>query len=269
MSFVSIKHSMPAGDLLSVLPGLKQVSEDTRRKWIIHQRVNLSYGSSAAYPGAIYSVRDENGTPVTMNDSVFYALRPLLLAQEYIEDFVVWDGGETTFDLDMLREQDSTMPYGSINRWLFYLWPDTATDLSKEWLRIPYHIDQRVVGKIIINRTERYNNMLISYQFLKKYGDNVVFVGLQKEYEVFCKQHKLDIPRLEVNDFLQIAIALYNCKLYIGSQSSIFQVAEGLKVPRILEVCQSIPNVIGSGPGFYDFLKQKNLEYYVEKLFNQ
>jgi hypothetical protein len=129
-------------------------------------------------------------------------------------------------------------------------------------------LDVRAEGKILINRTERYNNVLISYNFLKKYENKVMLVGLPNEHEVFCKQNKLDIPRLEVADYLEIAMALKSCKVYIGGQSSIFQVAESLKIPRILEVCNSIPNVIGSGPGFYDFLTQRNLEYYCEKLFN-
>jgi hypothetical protein len=269
MKLVSILHSFPAGDLLSVLPGLRQVSKDNDCKWIIYQRVNQSYGVHGAYVNAKYSIFDEQGEPVMMNRQVFNALRPLLLAQDYIEDFIEWDGQVVDFNFDLIRENPTTMAGGQINRWPMYIWPDMATDLSKEWLRIPYNIDQRVIGKILINRTERYNNILISYNFLKQYGDKVIFVGLPNEHDVFCKQNKLDIQRLEAADYLEIATAIYNCKFYIGGQSSIFQVAEGLKIPRVLEVCNSIPNVIGSGPGFYDFLTQKCLEYYVNKLFNQ
>lgn len=268
MKLVSLLHSFPAGDLLAALPGLKQVSQDNDCEWIIYQKVDLSYGLSMAYPGAVYSIKDDSGQPVTMNKNTFLALKPLLLAQPYIKDFREWAGESVNFNFDELRERDTTMPMGSINRWAMYLWPDMATDLSKETLTIPDSIDQRVVGKILINRTERYTNMLISYNFLKQYGDRVMFVGLPNEHEVFCKQHKLNIPRLVANDFLEIATALYNCKVYIGNQSSCFQVAEQMKIPRILEVCKSIPNVIGSGPGFYDFLTQRALEYYCDKLFN-
>lgn len=269
MKLVTLLHTFPAGDLLSLLPGLRQVSKDNDCKWIIYQRVNQPYGVHGAYLNAKYSIFDEAGEPVMMNMEVFKALRPLLLAQDYIEDFREWDGQPVDFNFDLLREGTTTMPGGCINRWPMYIWPDMATDLSKESITIPYKIDQRVIGKILINRTERYNNTLISYNFLKQYRNKVMFVGLPNEHEVFCKQNKLDIPRLEAADYLEIATALYNCKVYIGGQSSIFQVAESLKIPRILEVCNSIPNVIGSGPGFYDFLTQKCLEYYVDRLFNQ
>lgn len=268
MKIATILHSFPAGDLLSVLPGLKQVSIDSDCKWIIYQRVNQPYGIHGAYLNAKYSIFDEQGEPVMMNLPTFWALRPLLLAQDYIEDFMEWDGEQVDFNFDLIREQPTTMPGGQINRWPVYVWPDMATDLSLPWITTPSLLDVRVEGKILINRTERYNNILISYNFLKKYGNKVMFVGLPNEHEVLCKQNKLDIPRLEAADYLEIAMALRSCKVYIGGQSSIFQVAEGLKVPRILEVCNSIPNVIGSGSGFYDFLQQNKLEYYVDKLFN-
>lgn len=269
MGVIKYLHSMPCGDLLSLLPGFKQIHESTGHKTIIYQRIDHPYGLyGGAYLGAKYSIANDQGEPVTMNRMVLNAVRPLLLSQSYIEDFKDWESEQYDYNLDALREQPVTTPYGAINRWMFYVWPETATDLSKEWLTIPYKIDQRVIGKILINRTERYNNSLISYNFLKQYEDKILFVGLPKEHEIFCKQNKLDVPRLEAVDYLEIAIALYNCKFYIGGQSSVWQVAEGLKIPRVLEVCRDIPNVIGSGPGFYDFLTQKSLEYYTAKLFN-
>lgn len=269
MGVVRWKHSMPCGDLLSLMPSFKEGYESTGHKSIIYQRVNLPYDGYGAYAGAKYSIKDHTGTPVTMNLELFNAVKPLMLSQEYIADFLIWDNQEVDHDLDILRQHDTTMPFGSINKYLHYVVPQTACDLSKPWLNIPYFINQEAIGKILINRTERYNNMFISYNFLKKYGDKVMFVGLPNEHEWFCQQNKLDIPRLEAKDYFEIAVAMYNCKLYIGGQSSCWQISEGLKIPRILEVCKSIPNVIGYGPNFYDFLTQGALEYYTDRLFNQ
>lgn len=261
-------HAMPCGDLLSLMPGFKQVYETSGTKALVYQKLNHAYGIGGAYLGAKYSIVDDAGEPVTMNKMVFDAVGPLLLAQEYIADFKEWDGEETDFNLDAIREQPVTTPYGCINRWMFYVWPDTATDLSKRWLGVNGLFQSEVRGKILINRTERYNNALISYNFLKKYKNNVLFIGLENEWKVFCKQNKIEIPILYVENYREIAIALDSCKFYIGNQSSIFQISEGLKIPRVLEVCRDIPNVIGSGPGFYDFLTQRALEYYCDKLFN-
>lgn len=260
---------MPCGDLLSILPGLKKVWKETGKKWIIYQRVNLEYGEMyGAYLGAKYSIKNDNAVPVTMNNAVFEALIQLLVNQEYIQWFQKWDGQSVDYDADLLRQIDTTMPYGNINRWSSYLWPEMATDLSKPWLSNMAVIDKSAEGKILINRTERYNNMLISYHFLKKYGDNVLFVGLPEEHTLFCQQNGLKIERLECKDFFEISFAMKACKLFIGNQSACFQIAEGLKIPRVLEVCKQLPNVIGSGPGFYDFLNQRSLEYYVDKLYN-
>lgn len=264
-------HSMPAGDLLSLMPGFKQIYESSGNKALIYQKVDHSYGMFGAYLGAKYSIKNEEGEPVTMNRMVFEAVKPLLLAQDYIEDFVEWNGEDADFNFDVLREYPSTMPGGCINRWAFYVWPDMACDLSKKWLQVKEEDEwdhNLAIDSILINRTERYNNSLISYSFLKKYK-HVYFVGLDDEYNIFCKQNKIDIPRLKIAHYSHLAASLNQCKFYIGGQSSIFQVAEGLKIPRLLEVCKDIPNVIGSGPGFYDFLTQRSLEYYVEKLFNQ
>jgi hypothetical protein len=260
---------MPCGDLLSLMPGFKQIYETSGNKTVVYQKIDHSYGIGGAYLGAKYSVLNEQGEPVTMNKGVLASVRPLLLAQEYIEDVKEWDGTEVDFNLDALREQPVTTPYGAINRWMFYVWPDTATDLSIPWFKVSTpECGQRYKNKILINRTERYNNHLISYNFLNKYRDHVLFLGLPNEHEVFCKQNKLDIPHLKLNDYFEIACAMINCKFYLGNQSSLFQISEGLKIPRMLEVCRDIPNVIGSGPGFYDFLTQRSLEYYVDKLFN-
>jgi hypothetical protein len=261
-------HAMPCGDLLSLMPGFKQVYETSGTKALIYQKLNHAYGIGGAYLGAKYSIVDDTGEPVTMNRMVFDAVRPLLMAQEYIADFLEWDGEDVDFNLDAIREQPVTTPYGCINRWAFYIWPDMATDLSKPWLDYPWIYNAAADKKILINRTQRYNNPLVSYNFLKKYEGYVAFVGLPKERDIFCWQNKVEIPLLLVNDYLEISSALHFCKLFIGNQSSIFQISEGLKIPRLLEVCRDIPNVIGSGPGFYDFLTQYSLEFYVDKLFN-
>jgi hypothetical protein len=143
-----------------------------------------------------------------------------------------------------------------------------ACDLSKQWLNV--ELTGPAYEKcILINRTERYNNMLISYKFLKKYERRVLFVGLPNECKKFNEQHGLSVDLIFGNNFEHVAAAMMNCKLFIGNQSACFQIAEGLKIPRILECCKQVPNVVGCGPGFYDFLNQSSLEYLVNKLYSQ
>ncbi|MGI4804561.1 MAG: hypothetical protein ACRYFL_07310 [Janthinobacterium lividum] len=52
-----------------------------------------------------------------------------------------------------------------------------------------------------------------------------------------------------------------------GNQSFPYSLAEGLKVPRILETYYSAPNVIPEGKNGHDFYFQKHFEFLVEDLY--
>ena len=80
---------------------------------------------------------------------------------------------------------------------------------------------------------------------------------------------KQSIPHLkwiQVNDFLELAGIIAGCKLFIGNQSFPFSIAEGLKVPRILEVYYKAANVIPEGENAHDFYFQEHLEELVSRL---
>jgi len=87
------------------------------------------------------------------------------------------------------------------------------------------------------------------------------------EYNIFKYRFKLyDLQRLEVNDFLELAQAIKQCKFHISNQTQAFQLSQGLKTPRIVELCKIAPNVIPIGENAYDFYAQDGLEYYFHKL---
>tara|TARA_R110000868_G_scaffold355201_2_gene616617 strand:- start:6285 stop:7073 length:789 start_codon:yes stop_codon:yes gene_type:complete len=260
MDFFRFKTSSPAGDLISFLAGMKQVYEDTGRKAIVYQRLGMV---GLSHENSIHPFGNEQNEPIAMNKYMFDMLRPLLISQEYVEDFVGYDGQEFEFDLDMIRrERFCNQPHGSLNRWFFYVFPQMACDLSKKWLDIvPTAHD-----KIIINFTQRHRNYLITYFFLKNYQDRIIFAGLKEERDLFCNQWGLDIPHLEVTNFLELTQKIAGCKFYMGCQSFCFQLAEATKTPRILEIFPMMPNVIPVGDKAYDFYTQTDVEYRFEKL---
>jgi hypothetical protein len=161
----------------------------------------------------------------------------------------------------------TTLPFGSINRWVWYLNPLLACDLSEQWLKVPELVNDKygIKDKIIINITARYRNDLITYFFLKEYEGKLIFSGTIGEYEQFKKDYKLDLPFLEIKDFLELAKYINNCKLYIGNQSMGWHIADALKVTRLLEVCRQASNCPPNGANGYDFLQQDALEIYVNK----
>ena len=208
-----------------------------------------------------------------MNATVLGMMKPLLETQDYIAGVHAWKGEQITVDLDHMRENAITsMPYGSITRWPFHVWPDMQCDLSIPWLKVNpkrWTVHKGVVNKIIINRTSRYRNEGIHYWFLKQYQAEMIFAGLPEEHESFCKQWDLDIPLLEVEDFEELAAALFTCKFFIGNQSMCFAMAEAMKVPRLLEICPFAPNVIPCGPNGYDFLHQFALDFLFKDLYSR
>lgn len=259
-NIITYKTSSPAGDLISFLSGVKKMWEDTGKKGVIYQRLDMHGGS---YDGAIHPFSNEEGEPVCMPIEMYKMLKPLLLSQKYIEDYVIYEGQEVQVDFDLIRmERYTNQPKGSLNRWFNYVFPEMATDLSKSWI----DITKITTDHIIINFTQRHRNSFITYYFLKDYQDKILFAGLPKERDIFCKKWKLDIPILKINNFFELAWYINSCKLFLGNQSFCFQLAEAMKVPRILEIFPLMPNVIPVGDKAYDFYHQGSLEFYFKKL---
>jgi len=265
--FVRYKTSSPAGDLISYLPGMRQIYRDKGKKAIIYQRLDMVGGG---YAGSLHPFENEFGDPICMPESMFTMLKPLLLSQEYVEDFIVYTGQEIDTDMDKIRMEIFTnQPKGSLNRWPAYAFPQMATDLSEKWIELPQIFTSHYSDKAILNYTQRYRNHSINYFFLKKYESNLIFAGLPEERDLFCKQWALDIPRLEINDFFELAQEISTCRFFAGCQSFCFQLAESLKVPRILETFPMMPNVIPIGVHAYDAYHQGSIEFYFEKLMNE
>lgn len=265
---IKFKTSSPAGDLLSMLAGIRELWLKTGKRAIIYQRLNMV---GAGTQDTIHPFENQFKEPVCMNEYMFNMLKPLLLNQEYIEDFIIYNGQNINYDLDKIRQEIFTnQPKGSINRWVFYAFPEMNTDLSGSWLKTShdFNSDYSIVknDKIIINFTQRYRNNYITYFFLKQYQLDIVFAGLKKERDLFCNEWGLDIPLLEVNDLLELADLMRVCKFYLSNASMAFQIAEGLKIPRILETFYLMPNVIPMGKNGYDFYSQASLEFHFNKL---
>ena len=111
-------------------------------------------------------------------------------------------------------------------------------------------------------RNTRRKNYIINYKFLKNYKD-LIFIGLEKEYEDLKKE----VPNLEFyncKNFLEVAEIIKASKFYLGNLSFGYTIAEGLKVPRLLESVPEFPLDYPNGKDGYDFYFQEHFE----KLFN-
>ena len=185
---IKFKTSSPAGDLMSMLPGIKKLCEHLNQKAIIYQRLDVA---ARRQEDSNYTFKNEIGDEVLMGEYMFNMLKPLIESQDYIEKFELYTGQEYEYNLDKVRMEIFTnQPLGSINRWIFYVYPQMTCDLSESWIKASIFASRRerfpnFSNKLIINFTFRYRNTIIDYNFLKGYQDNVVFVGLKEEKDFF------------------------------------------------------------------------------------
>jgi len=262
---LKIKHQFNSGDLIASLPGFQHLYRTKGIKTEIYQQIGLKAGY---YPNATHPVQNEEGEAISMSKGMFDMLKPLIEAQEYVEGFYEWEGQPV--DWDFIRIRDAAlipMPYSDIHHWPFYIFPELACDLSESWI---YAYDPQTEsnfrGNIIINRTERYTNPYISYYFLDKYKERILFAGTERERVKFNSEFKLGIPMLDISDFLELANAISCCELFIGNQSFCWHLADSMKVTRILEVCKEFPNTLPTGIDGYAFVYQEALEFYVNQI---
>lgn len=107
---------------------------------------------------------------------------------------------------------------------------------KEAWLRVDHPV--RVADyDVIIHRSTRYQNPAFNWKaVVKKYGKRALMVGLEQEHSIFTKAFgKVEYHR--TGDFLELARVIAGAKLFIGNQSAPYSIAEGLKVPAILESC--------------------------------
>jgi hypothetical protein len=249
---------MLLGDLMYALPGIQQVRKTYDRKAIIYLGLNQKWPMAEG-------IMRRSGITLTQQD--FDMIKPLLMTQEYISDVRVYNG-EPTINLDDIMKAPINVPYGYIPRWYFYIFPDMACDLSKPWL----HLDERIKlldkGVILINRSARYHNPNIDYKFLEKYANRIIFIGLDDEWKSFCRVF-FEVRHYKVQNFLELGIMINSCKFFIGNQSFPYSIAEGLKVPRLLELFSPLPNVVPHGENAYDFYLQGAFEFHIEQMMKQ
>ena len=79
----------------------------------------------------------------------------------------------------------------------------------------------------------------------------------------------MEIPKLEFydcKDFLETAEIIKSSKFFIGNSSFGFTLAEGLKIPRIMESYPDFPVVYPNGGHGYDIYFQVHFEKICKKL---
>lgn len=268
MKTISVLFPYNSGDLIASLPGFQKIYRETGLKARIYQQIGLP---ASYYEGAEHPIKNKSGQQVCMNMPTFRMMRKLLENQEYIEQYNTWRGEKCDFDFVDTRDRKRVpMPYGDIHFWPFMVMPDLSCDLSVPWIDVDIAEQkwQKYKNYIIVNRTSRYNNPYIHYFFLKKYENQIIFVGVKEEHEKFCADWGVDVHHEVVQDFLEIACILKAAKGFLGNQSFCWHLADAMKLRRILEYSPHFPNTHPKGANGQIAVYQESLELYFNQMCN-
>ncbi len=255
MRTLSVKHSGGVGDVLYSIPALLSLVSQHGVDEVIYY---LNLNQQAQYSGW-------HPLGNLLLDAAFAdKLRPLLLAQACIQRVETYSGQAVNVDFDAFRRVPINHAMYSIPRWYFLFLVGTTWDLSRPWLSV--EPDYRFREFALVGRNPRLQSPYIKYDFLDKYADRLVFVGVRREFEDFRAQCPHCTRFYEAPDFLELARVLAGCKFYAGNQGMIYTVAEALKIPRLLETNIHGANNIPQGGNCYDALFQQGFEYWFSQL---
>lgn len=258
-------HFGTIGDVIASIPAMRQAHKLTGKMIVLYLMKNTP---AKYYQENIHPTRDENGKEVFLNQDMIDMMIPFFKAQSFMKDVLVHEEGQhIDLDLNMITKTFVNQPYHSLAKWYFYCYPDLTCDLSIPYIDIPdTDVDFGTKGKLIVARTARYNNDKIDYSFLKRYEDNLIFSGTMREYNNFCMSFDLNIPKLTISNFLELAQSVKQASGLLSNQTMIAQIAEGIKSPRVVELCQQAPNVCFQGANGYEFYNDYAAEYFVSKI---
>jgi hypothetical protein len=252
---LSVKHSGGIGDIIYSLPALMSLVSQHRIERVIYY---LHLNQEARYSGW-------HPLGNLLLDTAFAErLRPLLLAQACIQSVETYAGQALNVDFDQFRKLPLNHATYSIPRWYFLCVVGAAWDLSQPWLTVTP--DYRFKEFALVGRNARLQSPFIRYGFLDQYADNIVFVGVRREFDEFRSQCPRCTRFYEAPDFLELAAVLAGCKFYAGNQGMIYTLAEALKIPRLLETNVQAANNVPQGGECYDALFQQGFEYWFTRL---
>lgn len=252
---VSFLHGGNAGDVVMSLPSIADLVDRAGKQ---QAELYLEPGKPARYVAGPHPLGN-----VLMNLDYAEKLLPLLRSQPYIFSADIHNGQPIDINLNAFRSSGFPHDKGDIGRYYrhsFRCLPRTW----EPWLTV--EPDKTYSGMILVNRTQRYRNPALSYAFLRKYESRMLFLGLNDEYQEFQSTYQIRVPQLLPKDFYQAACAIAACKLFVGSQSCCWAIAEGLKVPRVVEIYPGAANCIPNGLNGWEAIRQDMFEGIVSNL---
>lgn len=238
---IPFKHSGKLGDIIYSTPIIKAIAKDKKILLFIDIDQNNRYPE------------------LNIGANGFNSLKPFLEIQGINAE--VYQNQKDVINLDLFRETKANQIIGRshIARWYHYTFP-FAYSYQEKYLQAGK--DEKYKDSIIVCRSFRNNNPEISYDILDTL-DNVIFLGLKEEYEAlgFSK-----VKYYNTRDFCEVATMINSCKFFVGNQTFLTALADGLNVKRVLELTFSNVDVTTSSPYSYEALCTTAFNYGINEL---
>ena len=224
----TFKHSGDLGDIVYSLPVMKALGGG-----VLYLDPNGGKGTGNVNLGY------KDYTNLNVKGIEF--LRPLLEIQSYITDIKLWSGEAVDYNLDEFRKHIKFNNLAYSHLCAFKL-PNSYADLR--WL-YEIKIKEGYEDKFILSRSPKVQGNHEFWEFnVRQIRENCVFIGLEKEHEIFEYALGYSVQFYKVSDALEMAEIIYSGKQFIGNQSLAQSIAEGLKKPLICEVNKNYPAVV-------------------------
>jgi hypothetical protein len=255
MRTLAVKHSGGVGDIIYSLPTLLSLVKQHQISHVIYY-LQLDQHTQYSGPHPLGSL--------LLNRDYVERLRPLLLSQSYVQQVELYAGQKIDVDFDQFRRIPLNFSTYSIARWYFLFIIGANWDLSVPWLTVAP--DYRFRDYALVARNRRLQSPYINYNCLQQYAEQLVFVGVEQEFEDFRAQCPGCSRFYQATDFLELARVIAGCRFMVGNQGMIYTLAEALKVPRLLETNVQAANNIPQGGACFDALFQQGFEYWLARL---
>ena len=235
-------HSGHAADIINVLPVIKKISETHECNLYIN--INKPIKFYYKHPAGNFYI----------NSRIYKMLEPLLKKQKYLEEVNIYSNQDIDINFDLIRDLPINLLFDNIT--YASVITGVQPDLTKPFISADSHSEFN--NKIIIQRTFRYRNQFISYEFLNNFND-IFFVGTNEEYQDLKKIVK-NLNFYDCKDFLDMANIVNSSKFVIANSSITFPIAEGLQIPTLLEACPDFPAAQPHGKNSFNFYFQSHFE---------
>lgn len=227
----TFKHSGDLGDIIFSLPTIRALGGGV-----------LYLDPDGGLSSPLVKWADRKKTKLTQ--ASIKSLIPVLEQQDYIKGVEVWDGKAVKYDLDLFRKH---IRYNNLSDSHLAAFNIPFSERDTKWINLKQ--SKKLHKDIIISRSVRYHSNFSFWEnYLPIVKDQCLFVGFEKEHDIFeyTFNHKIEYYKTE--SVLDLAEVIAGSTLFVSNQGLPHALAESMKKSLICELYRVYPAVIFTRP---------------------